>query len=544
MADDPDYEGFLDGVHHGRVSGWARDKAHPERRVRVVVRDYDTPVAEGLADLPRPDVASDGKGDGRYGFSLPLPVTLLDGGIHNLYVTPEDSEVPVGGCPRPFGPEEGRELLQILHEWRERSGAHEAPPVPVPRPFAEKRAAHGRVSAYILIHDDAEFLRSAVASVADFADEIVLCDGGYRWEEPFLAPGRRLDRSRAECFEGLATATFSPKVRHVRGVWEDEAEKRTVAYESCSGDFVYVVEPDEVHVPDEGGMDAFLGSGKPVGTLLLRDLVTDRICRRGLARGPGRLFDRHAIGASEHLAYLASADPRDGGRPDLRYRAAVLHSLPVGAAYRLGRFRDVRRAAQLSVGRWLGSARVTRRVPWAPASDLAEPVDLAAAVALGAGPAREAFALSHPDVLGFDPDSSLRYRRIEVAPRARRVVADAYKAFRRSLGEVFGAERPVLARGVPAYFDVSADVLGKPAGRPVSFTFDGPVSAATVAFHRVRFDGADVTVLGSDAGSNGSISATISHRELDGAPFRVLVSVTADFPRPAEYRRVESIVVG
>ncbi len=77
-------EGFVDNIAANEVMGWAFDPQFPDRRIHIVARSDGKVVAEALADLPRGDLASAGKGDGRHGFRLRLP-----NGLAGLDVTVE-----------------------------------------------------------------------------------------------------------------------------------------------------------------------------------------------------------------------------------------------------------------------------------------------------------------------------------------------------------------------------------------------------------------------------------------------------------------------
>lgn len=77
-------EGFVDNIAANEVMGWAWDPHEPNRRIHIVARNDGKIVAEALADLPRGDLASAGKGDGRHGFRLRLP-----NGLAGLAVTVE-----------------------------------------------------------------------------------------------------------------------------------------------------------------------------------------------------------------------------------------------------------------------------------------------------------------------------------------------------------------------------------------------------------------------------------------------------------------------
>ncbi|HEV3071607.1 MAG TPA: hypothetical protein VGY76_09335 [Solirubrobacteraceae bacterium] len=72
----PAYEGILQGVGNGVALGWAANRAEPEARVQVALVVDGEIVAEGSADVPRPDLADMALGDGAHGFLIALPEHL------------------------------------------------------------------------------------------------------------------------------------------------------------------------------------------------------------------------------------------------------------------------------------------------------------------------------------------------------------------------------------------------------------------------------------------------------------------------------------
>ncbi|NML30814.1 sulfotransferase family protein [Paraburkholderia antibiotica] len=67
------FDGFVDTVRDGVVSGWAVNLTRPDRQVPLEVRVGTQIVATGWSGEPRPDVASAGYPSARTGFSIPLP---------------------------------------------------------------------------------------------------------------------------------------------------------------------------------------------------------------------------------------------------------------------------------------------------------------------------------------------------------------------------------------------------------------------------------------------------------------------------------------
>jgi hypothetical protein len=68
-----DIAGFLDALDGRRVFGWAWDRANPDDRLRIEIRLDDAPVADTVADIARPDLKTNGIGDGAHAFEATLP---------------------------------------------------------------------------------------------------------------------------------------------------------------------------------------------------------------------------------------------------------------------------------------------------------------------------------------------------------------------------------------------------------------------------------------------------------------------------------------
>lgn len=73
------FEGFVDTVRNGVVSGWAVNLTRPEQKVPLEVRIGKEVVASGWSGEYRPDVADAGYPSSHAGFSIPLPASIQDG---------------------------------------------------------------------------------------------------------------------------------------------------------------------------------------------------------------------------------------------------------------------------------------------------------------------------------------------------------------------------------------------------------------------------------------------------------------------------------
>jgi hypothetical protein len=83
-------KGWFDGVHDGHAHGWAHDPTGQPVRLRLVINDGRG--VEGLATLPRPDVAAAGHGDGQCGFAIPLEGVLPQAGAARIEILLPDDE--------------------------------------------------------------------------------------------------------------------------------------------------------------------------------------------------------------------------------------------------------------------------------------------------------------------------------------------------------------------------------------------------------------------------------------------------------------------
>jgi hypothetical protein len=72
VARTAEIQGLVDNVTADRLYGWAWNAASPGERLSIELRIRDEPVAQGVADRMRPDLARAGIGDGRHAFEIPL----------------------------------------------------------------------------------------------------------------------------------------------------------------------------------------------------------------------------------------------------------------------------------------------------------------------------------------------------------------------------------------------------------------------------------------------------------------------------------------
>jgi GT2 family glycosyltransferase/SAM-dependent methyltransferase len=92
-------EGRVDVATRERVSGWARDRSAPWRRVKLDVWDGERRIGSVWGDRFRKDLAEAGKGDGGAGFRFAPAVPLPKDPPPRLRVTPAGGGKPLPGPP-------------------------------------------------------------------------------------------------------------------------------------------------------------------------------------------------------------------------------------------------------------------------------------------------------------------------------------------------------------------------------------------------------------------------------------------------------------
>jgi hypothetical protein len=125
------FQGRLDAIAAGNLTGWARNPMHPDQPVEVVLECDGEIVANALANLPRPDLGLVGLVSSDCGFSIPLgPLKATD--RQRLRVLVSGCDFLVGENPILIDPASGSAPGLV---------APPAAPWPSPDLFAERGQA-------------------------------------------------------------------------------------------------------------------------------------------------------------------------------------------------------------------------------------------------------------------------------------------------------------------------------------------------------------------------------------------------------------------
>jgi hypothetical protein len=93
----PSYLGCLQGIGNGNVLGWCADPEVPERQVPIAIAVDGEIVAQGTADIARPDLTK--VDEGARGFLIALPESLQSPGRHRVLALAGSERVPLEAAP-------------------------------------------------------------------------------------------------------------------------------------------------------------------------------------------------------------------------------------------------------------------------------------------------------------------------------------------------------------------------------------------------------------------------------------------------------------
>jgi hypothetical protein len=177
-----------------------------------------------------------------------------------------------------------------------------------------------KFSAYLSIYDDWDILPTALRSIADHIDELVVVDGGYEWMVPFLqATGRDPQKSDLRVYDAIASCGI--RARFISRIWKNELEKRMAGYAACQNRYVYRIDADEIIFFDDSTLERFLSDNGAVAEMDMPMMIAPgwMACTTPVSR-QAFLFDRQQVETDIHLNYLwldlrADALPRAAARP-------------------------------------------------------------------------------------------------------------------------------------------------------------------------------------------------------------------------------------
>ncbi len=234
------------------------------------------------------------------------------------------------------------------------------------KPYRQNRVARQnfKISAYISIYNDGNFLEAVLGHVKDHVDELIVVDGAYEWMVPYLEQmGVDPLRSGEATYDAIRASGIP--CRTINRIWKNELEKRKTGYEECSHRYVMRVDADEVMFFDDRCLEEFVGSGCVVAEMQFPLYLAPGwvIGNGSIFKYPAQclMFDSARISSTRHLEYLWLVIPADS--LETRSKTYPVFEKPIAFAAHLSAWRSgdaaVNRAV-FYVSNWMRK----HGVPW------------------------------------------------------------------------------------------------------------------------------------------------------------------------------------
>jgi SGNH hydrolase-like domain, acetyltransferase AlgX len=132
LAPSPAYQGGMQGIGNGHVLGWCWNPDSPEQQTSIAIAVDGEIVAEGMADIARPDL--DEQAVGAQGFLIALPTSLQSPGRRRVLALAGPEKIPLRAAPSFWhdpGTEDG--WSDVVFEPDDQQSGY-VPPTRVPAP--------------------------------------------------------------------------------------------------------------------------------------------------------------------------------------------------------------------------------------------------------------------------------------------------------------------------------------------------------------------------------------------------------------------------
>ena len=161
-----------------------------------------------------------------------------------------------------------------------------------------------KISVYIILYHDNDFLEDIINQLYDFVDEIIIIDGPYNYSlNTFKTFDLFYDENNKPSNLEYIINKFS-KIKYEYKIFENEEEKRIYAYNKCSNNNILVVDSDEFFVLDKKCIGEFIQTeNKYVGRFDIYNMNRININYNERVQKL-ILFKKIKIDARTHLDYL------------------------------------------------------------------------------------------------------------------------------------------------------------------------------------------------------------------------------------------------
>ena len=159
-----------------------------------------------------------------------------------------------------------------------------------------------KISVYIILFHDLQFLDDILNLINDYVDEIIIIDGPYKYACDTLKQ-----------FDLFYDTTNLPeqlqfiigkynKIKYEYKIFDTEEEKRIYAYNKCSNNIVLLVDCDEFFDIDINNLNLFIHNNKFVGHSNIFNMCRPNINYNQITK-KYIIFKKSMINALQHLDY-------------------------------------------------------------------------------------------------------------------------------------------------------------------------------------------------------------------------------------------------
>ena len=161
-----------------------------------------------------------------------------------------------------------------------------------------------KLSIYIILFSDLDFLNDIISLIYDNIDEIIIVDGPYSYNIHELKNYELYYDENTKPSQLINILNkYSNKIKYYYKLWDTEKEKRCFGYDKCTNNNILLVDCDEFFILDINKINQFINSNKSVCNMDIYNMNRininyDKVVQKSV------LFKKTHITSEQHLSYL------------------------------------------------------------------------------------------------------------------------------------------------------------------------------------------------------------------------------------------------
>lgn len=162
---------------------------------------------------------------------------------------------------------------------------------------------YNKISAYIILYHDLQFLEDIINEIYDFVDEINIIDGPYDYNIKWLKEMNLFYDEQNKPEELSNLINNYKKIKYEYKIFQKEEEKRIFGYNKCSNNIVLLVDTDELFFINKKELNNFIQNKfKFVGGFEIYNMnrINVNFNKKAIKN---IIFKKEKISAEDHLDY-------------------------------------------------------------------------------------------------------------------------------------------------------------------------------------------------------------------------------------------------